>query len=344
MSRILLTVGYVSSNAVSARRTIEEFGRYFRANTHCRYEVSLGVETSVEQRPGLAQFGRFFPTLYIWDDGATLRALKALRGRPQPFSSGFSYGGYLNRVLILSRLAGCDYLLRVDPGTLPPGDLWNMIQRQAVALERHRVVSGVYADRLAFRDNLYARPSMRQPYLALIAKETGVALQRQITGGALFMVASPGIPAIPFEQWSVADPTLVWGSDDAIFQDAGIESYVFTKHKVPRHDPFGKAKPPVEYFRGVAGMVYLSHLRRNNAARSAVRTFIRDLNEFLEPSLAENQGSRFPLAEDDVAPPQFLDGIDSGYANYLQLRTGWNEVVDDVVRAVAPDTLVLQKQ
>jgi hypothetical protein len=343
MSTVLLAISYASSNAASARRTIREFGKYFRRNPHSRYEVLLGVEAPVDQRTELARFAHLFPTIYGWNDGTTARALSALRGRPQPFSSGFSYGGYVNRVMMLSRLAGCDYLLRVDPGTLPPVDLWSMIEAQAAALQANRVVSGVYEDRLAFRDNLYTRRSLRDQYLTFIAQETGIALHRQITGGALFMVASPGIPAIPFQEWSPGNPTLVWGSDDGIFQDCVIKSHVFTEHKVPRHDPFGKAKSPVEYFRGVVGMVYLNRLRRNGAARTSVGSFIKALNEFLDSSLDENQGSRIPLEEGDVAPARFLDSIDSGYANYLRLLGVWNDVVDDVKRAMPADTLVLRK-
>jgi hypothetical protein len=188
----------------------------------------------------------------------TRRALNALRGRPEPFTSGFSYGGCVNQLMILSQLAGCDYLLRVDPGTLPPAGLWSMIETQMAALQAHCVVSGVYQNRLAFRDDLYVRPAMRDHYLAFIAHHTGVDLQHQITGGALFMASSPGIPAIPFQEWSAGKPTLVWGSDDAFFQDCGVKSRVFAQHRVPRHDPFGKPKPPIEYFRGIVGRVSAS--------------------------------------------------------------------------------------
>jgi hypothetical protein len=342
MSRILLAVSFTASNAASAQTTIREFGNYFRRSAHSRYEVLLGVESHADRRPELERFENLFPTICSWDDETTARALSALRGRPQPFFSGFSYGGYVNRVLMLSGLAGCDYLLRVDPGTLPPVDLWSMIEAQVEALHASQVVSGVYQDRLAFRDNLYARRSLRDQYLAFIAQETGVALHRQITGGALFMVATPGIPAIPFQEWSPGNPTLVWGSDDAVFQDAGINSRVFDHHKVPRHDPFGKAKPPVEYFRGVVGMVYLNRLRRNDAARTCVASFIETLNGFLDSSLEENRESRIPLEEKDVAPAQFLDRIDSGYANYLGLLGAWTDVVDDVRRAIPAGGVVLR--
>ena len=344
MSRILLAISCTASNAASALRTIREFRNYFRHNAHSRFEVLLGVEAPADQRDELARFTHLFPAVYCWDDGATARALSALRGRPQPFSPGFSYGGYVNRVLILSSLAGCDYLLRIDPGTVPPVDLWRMIETQEAALQASRVVSGVYQDRLAFRDNLYARRSLRDGYLAFIAQETGVDLQAQITGGALFMVASPGIPAIPFQEWSPGEPTLVWGSDDAIFQDPAIKSHVFTEHRVPRHDPVGKAKAPVEYFRGVVGMAYLNRLRRHDdVARASVGSFVKVLNGFLDASLEENRGSRIPLEAQEVAPAQFLDRIDSGYANYLGLLEAWNDVVDDVKRAVPADTLVLRR-
>jgi hypothetical protein len=341
MSSILLAISYVASNAASARRTIYEFGNYFRLNADARYDVSLGVVVRAERRFELASFGRQFPSIYVWDDDTTGRALAALIGCPQPFYSGFSYGGYVNRVMILSRLAGCDYLLRVDPGTLPPVDLWSMIETQLAALQTHGIVSGVYQDRLAFRDNLYVRRSMRDDYLACIARQTGVTLQQQITGGALFMVATPGVPAIPFPEWSVGNPTLVWGSDDAIFQNCGIKSRVFTEHKVPRHDPFGKAKSPLEYFRAVVGAVYLNHLRGDTPASTSVGAFIKDLNEFLDPSLDENQGTRFPLQPDDVAPPDFLACIESGYANHLRLIGDWSNVVDHVTHALSADALLL---
>lgn len=341
MSRILLSISYIASNAARARRTIEEFGTYFRRNRHRRCEVLLGVETRADQRVELARFASFFQAMYVWDEVTTTRAAKALARHPQPFASGFSYGGYVNRVLILSHIAGCDYLLRIDPGALPPEDLWTVIERQVAALQANRVVSGVYANRLAFRDGLYARRSTRDEYLAFIERQTGVNLKAQITGGALFMVASPGTPAIPFSEWSAGAPTLVWGSDDAIFQASGIESHVFAEHKVPRHDMFGEDKSPVEYFRGIAGMVYLNNLRCNNAARTSLGPFVRGLNEFLDPSLKENQGCRFPLEEEHLAPSRFLDCIDSGYANYQQLVSLWDEVVDDAKRAIPPETLML---
>ncbi len=342
MSRILLAVSYTASNAASAQATIREFGKYFQRNADSRHEVLLGVESGADRRADLAQFEHLFPEIYLWDVDATVRALSALQGRPQPFFPGFSYGGYVNRVLILSRLAGCDYLIRVDPGTLPPMGLWSMIETQAVALRSDDVVSGVYRDRLAFRDKLYAGRSLRHGYLAFIARQTGITLHRQITGGALFMIASPGIPAVPFEEWSLGNPTLVWGSDDAVFQRSGINSRVFTEHKVPRHDPFGKAKPAVEYFRGIVGMVYLNRLRRNDAARTSVASFIEALNGFLDDSLEENRESRIPLQEQDVAPAPFLDSIDSGYANYLLLLDHWTDVVDDVRRAVPAGAVALR--
>jgi hypothetical protein len=347
MSRILLCLSYVPSNAANGRKTIQEFGNYFRRHPHSQYEISLGVETLADQRPQLAQFGHLFPTIYVWDEDASDLVLTTLEGRRWPFYRGFSYGGFVNRVMILSRLASCDYLLRVDPGTLPPVDLWSMIETQVAALKSNRVVSCVYEDRLAFRDNLYARRSARDEYLAFIAQETGVDLHDQITGGALFMVASPGIPAIPFREWSTGNPTLVWASDDAIFQVSGVKARVFTELKVPRHDPFGKAKPPVEYFRGVVGMVYLNHLRRSQVARTSVLRFIEMLNNFLDSSLNENRDDRgqalVPLNAHEVAPPEFLDSIDSGYENYRELLPDWNDVVDVVMRAVPLDALVLRK-
>ena len=343
MSRILLAVSYTASNAASAQTTIREFGNYFQRHAGSGYQVLLGVESCADRRAELAQFENLFPTIYCWDEDTTTVALNALRGRPQPFFPGFSYGGYVNRVLILSKLAGCNYLLRVDPGTLPPADLWGMIETQVSALRTNHVVSGVYQDRLAFRDNLYARRSLRDEYVAFIARETGVSLHRQITGGALFMMQSPGIPAIPFQGWSPGSPTLVWGSDDAVFQDSDLKSCVFTEHRVPRHDPFGKAKPPVEYFRGVVGMAYLNRLRRNEASRFSVATFIEALNGFLDDSLEENRESRIPLEESDVAPAPFLDKIDSGYTNYLRLLGAWNDVVDEVKRAIPDGTVLLRR-
>jgi hypothetical protein len=344
MTRILLSIGYIASNEVGAARTIDAFGAYFARNPHSAYDVCLGVDTLGRLRPGLARFQPFFRGVFAWDERATVCALAAIADGPRPFHAEFSYGGLVNRILILASVAGCDYVLRVDPGTLPPADLWNMIETQVEALRTHRVVSGVYVDRLAFRDNAYALATRHDDYLRFVESATGVNIHEQLTGGALFMAATPGVPALPFEQsGNMREPTLVWGSDDALFQTMGIPTRVFTQHRVPRHDPFGKAKPPAEYFRGVLGMVYLNQLRQDSGSRSWVPEFVDTLNGFLDATLDESRSyglSVLPLRIEEVAPPAFLDRIEAGFENYSRLCLTWTALVADLLRVEALPALI----
>jgi hypothetical protein len=350
MKKILLGIGYAGDNEARALRTIEAFGSYFCGEPGSSYDVCLGVDTAAALRPGLDPVRHLFREIVVWDESATTEALAAVDSAPRPFYPEFSYGGLINRLLVLGGVAQCDYVLRVDPGTLPPADAGSMIARQIDSLATYRVVSGVYADRLAFRDRAYRRESTRDKYLQFVNAQTGVDIHHQLTGGALFLAATPGVPALPVAAWPRRSeqgtrnaPALVWGSDDAIYQVGGVPARVFADHRIPRHDPFGKAKQPAEYFLGVAGMAYLRRLGQGDDSRSWIPEFVAALNAFLDPSLEENNqddACLLPLDADEIAPPDFLDRIAAAFENHARLRAVWGELWAELSRRPALRALV----
>jgi hypothetical protein len=106
----------------------------------------------------------------------------------------------VNRLLLLAHALRCSYLVRVDPGTLPPKEsLDAVIDRHVRAINRGlTVVSGQYEGRLAVRDDYLTEEANRQEYFETIGRFVGVDPNIQVTGGPAFTSPVPGVPAIPF--------------------------------------------------------------------------------------------------------------------------------------------------
>ena len=352
----MLVISYVAWET-SPRRTIEEFGQALSQLSQLKddsVQVVLGVDAHSEDPwTELEPLTNRFAEVYVWStpltEAVTTATLSRLHARP--FFPGFSYGGFLNQALILATYAECDYVLRVDPGTAPPEELSEILLKHLDTLDAEsdlEVVSGQYRDRLAYRDRLYRRDTRADEYLRFVGRFTGVDLREQVTGGAMFTATIPGVPAMPFEMFTAASgkqaPTLVWGSDDALFQLHSPPTLpcgrVFLEHAAPRFDPVGKAKLPEEYFRGVAGMVYLRTLLARCRSRASVSRFIAELNPYLSPDRPECRDPKnpartlLPLTREDVAPDAFLDKIDLGHANYTRLCRDWTEIVPDVANTI----------
>lgn len=354
--RVMLVISYVAWTA-SPRRTVEEFGQALSQLSRLKddsVQVVLGVDAHSEDPwTELRPLQNLFAEIYVWSkpltQAVTERPLSVSEARP--FFPSFSYGGFLNQAFILATYAECDYVLRVDPGTAPPEELGEILIEHFDTLDSEsdvEVVSGQYQDRLAYRDRLYRHDTNADEYLRFVGRFTGVDLRKQVTGGAMFTATTPGVPAMPFEMFTAAsgkqEPTLVWGSDDALFQLHSPPTLpcgrVFLEHAVPRFDPVGKAKLPEEYFRGVAGMVYLRTLLERRRSRESVSRFIAELNPYLSPDRPECRDPNnpactlLPLRLADVAPALFLDKIDIGHANYTRLCRDWTEIVPDVANTI----------
>ena len=187
-------------------------------------------------------------------DSILLDAIR-VRFQSQPFLSHFNYGSVVNRLLLLAHSHDCDYMVRIDPGTLPPkrASFAYLMTKHEREIDNDAcvVVSRRYARRRALR-NMFVRSGRGESHAELVKDCTGIDVKNQITGGAMLTLKSPGTPAMCFPTDSGL--TLVWASDDGIYQVLPAtqdKSHILPKHPVPRFDAVGKSKPSTEYYRGI---------------------------------------------------------------------------------------------
>ena len=263
-------------------------------------------------------------------DARLIHRLRQAGVASTPFYSAFNYGSVVNRLLLMAYSHGCDYLLRVDPGTSPP----HRISFKAV-IEEHTaliandpgtVVSRRYADRFALRDEFVSDEPYREAHRRLVAEATGIDVAEQITGGALLSFRLPGVPAIGFPD-SADGLTLVWASDDGIYQTLakskhGVTAIPLKEDPVARFDPVGKPKPWDEYYRGIVGAVLMAcHLdgKGEKDAVAAARSFLDALKTMT--TIPED------IDLDRIAPRQYRKAIGAGIENYLLLCDEWMTIV-----------------
>ena len=250
----------------------------------------------------------------------------------QPFWSSFSYGSVVNRMLLLANEASCDYLVRIDPGTVPPREnSFDEIMQQHISWigDSNIVVSRRYAGRLALRD-IFLIEGKADKQCDLVYRMTGIDPLSQVTGGAMFTSKIPGVPAVPFDS-SEAGLTLVWASDDGIYQllEKTKGSRNIGVVTIPRFDVVGKPKSTKEYYRGVAGTVFLSSLLQGGKSRQDaaldVEEFLGNLLELLDDKkcrlIDENDNWRNEFTKDKVTPDQFLEKIFAVSYTHLTLPT-----------------------
>lgn len=354
--RIMLATSYAGGNYANAIHTLQLYRDYFLRKPKPECCVVLGLETlealykNYESAPvtplrTLLQIrDQRWTEIYYWDGSIDSFVRSQLPpDLPKPFFASFSYGAALNRMLVLSKLANCEYMVRVDPGTRPPENFWDIIEQNIEQLNSGKalVISGRYEDRLAVRDDyVYKDAEKLKRYYNFIKEMTGIDPQSQVTGGGAFAVRVPGIPAIPFEPYKLADGseelTLVWGSDDALFQIYPPRGAIPDDTAIiPRHDKVGYPKSPKVYFSGIAGMVHFRAVLdgKGSATRESVDEFIDSLNQFLDPRLPVNKG-QLPLTPQMIRS-EFLQKIEEGYRNFSSLRERWLEVlsrIESIVR------------
>lgn len=361
-NRIMIGFDFTGSNYTNAKRSLEEWARYAR---HCdQFDVVFGVSTANYRSKGMAgapdlktddalmEMCRVCSAFSRWDEDVTDIANKIIEdgggGSCRPFYSGFNYGSLVNRLLLLANLMSCNYLVRIDPGTCPPSasTFDDLVTEHLRLIEgKSIVVSRGYEGRLAIRD-MFVRD--KTAHEQLIHDYTGVDPGSQVTGGAMFTSNVPGVPAMPFDRYGPdrKGATLVWGSDDAIYQILAetTGSRKLSQIPVPRFDVEGKRKSTIEYYRGVTGMVYLSSLLAGHGcseAETRLQKFFATLKtEHLDPVKyrPSEEGKQLDQEFDlnAVAPKAFLESIAAGRENHNRLLSdgNWPEIAGKLQEAL----------
>jgi len=362
--RILWGIDFIGANFPSALYTIQQWWRYVTRGKE--YDCILGVSNFCNTDSPLPGASGLSPTkvrevlscfipkekLAQWTSEIDFRVLEIVRsnGFPQPLFPEFNYGSVVNRLLLLAYSRNCDYLVRIDPGTIPPegkpfGEL--MAEHEQIIDGRPNiVVSRRYADRLALRD-MFVKVGKENSHAELVKRYTGINVYAQITGGAMLTLRSPGTPAICFP--TGAGLTLVWASDDGIYQvlpNTSTKSRMLPSYPVRRFDSVGKPKKSIEYYRGIIGAVYLNSLRNGKTVYSAeqdAKQFLQELKANIldaeKCSLMDNDpdwATSFCLEK--IAPRSFLKAVEDGYKNYIRLLEEWERICETLKTLIEQET------
>lgn len=332
--KILLGLSFFNQTG-EVTDTLKTFGDQLGNNS---YEIVLGLENEKSRsqvEPVLDSLrSQGWPTCYIWDDDVNRSAMRSLdRTKALPFFANFSYGAAVNRMLLLATASGCEYLVRVDPGTGCPPNMAQLIDWHTRAISRGRkVVSGQYSDRVAIRDD-FVKELQRDDYYQFVQAFTGVNCRPgcQITGGAAMTLSAEGPPAIVF------DKVRVWASDDGFFQSflGQTETEVQVTIKINRSEP-GIGLQLSTYIARIAAMVVLHHAheaKNSELALREARRFLQNVGQFVSPRYSYNPAE----AEKLIAPE--VDVIYSGYQNYLSLLEQWPVTARRVLHGLAEGTL-----
>ncbi len=109
---------------------------------------------------------------------------------------------------------------------------------------------------------------------------------------------------------------------------------------VPRFDAIGKPKPTKEYYRGVAGTVFLAAIRQGATNPSdQVNIFLEQMLELLDNDkchrIDQNLNWKEEFTRANVAPDQFLDQIHKGWDNYELLCEQWPQIASIVKERIS---------
>ena len=264
ITRVLLGIDFIGTNFPAALYTLQRWWDYINKSNgyfcivgisnFCDSNASLPGTTNLTPINVLKVLNGFIPKnqLVQWTseiDSGLLEEVKKNGCKSQPFYSGFNYGSVINRLLILASSFDCDYMVRVDPGTVPPKkkSFSKLMHKHSKIINKDKqtVVSRRYADRLALRD-MFVIDDHIEKHRELVMKYTGVNVNAQITGGAMLTFKTPGTPAICFPSGDKG-LTLVWASDDGIFNilsETKEKSEMKEKFPVERFDEQGKPNIP----------------------------------------------------------------------------------------------------
>lgn len=331
--KIMFGMSFFRDSIDYAKRTAEEFSKALWKE----HQVALGIEIDGLNRTddGVRSFlddclheNWFGNLVYIWDQKCDEKFFADWPSHlPMPFyKEGFSYGGAVNRILVLAKLAGCNFLVRIDPGTAPPYYFQQMAHYHTMKIKEGevKVISGLYTDRIALRDN-FVPAEKKYEYYQFVNEYTGVNPQRQITGGAAFTLSvSGGPPPIPFDGF-----TPVWASDDGLYEALiGNESLVLSQSRVLRMDPGIVARRGEEYPVRLASMVVLHELIKGfdrNTAENVAYMFLEEL---------KNRGYCVDYSRNTAKNKlrSRINNIVNGFHNYKSLEKEWSQVIDKAAK------------
>jgi hypothetical protein len=161
-------------------------------------------------------------------------------GLDNPFDRGFSYGGIAVKIQALARQAGCDHVVRTDPGCRAPDDLPAAIRRHLECIEQGAadLVCGRYDRRYAIRTDFLpdappdAHAESRDELFRLVEAFTRVVPERQIVGGALNTFPTQGPPPPPFD-----DVKIVLSDDGFMGTVLGARAVIDPSTVIPRSKP-----------------------------------------------------------------------------------------------------------
>lgn len=365
--RVLVGIDFIGDNFPSALYSLQRWAAYLVPSD--QFESVIGVSTSCGKRDPLPGFSSLTAAealhvvknscsrldVFHWDTGVGNLAATELSSKgitSYPFWPEFSYGGVINRLLLLATVAGCDFVVRVDPGTLPPAEKSFdeiMSDHLSSMSTTGSVVSRGYEGRLALRDT-FVVDGKADEHCDLVRDMTGVNPRAQVTGGAMFTSRVPGTPAPPFRAYELETgrtaPTLVWASDDGIYQTlpSTRSSKKIEAIGIARFDAVGKHKPPEEYYRGVAGAVFLAAIRQSHQdPTERVRVFLEQLTELLDDGkclrIDGNPKWKSEFTRENVAPDRFLARIKEGWNNYQQLCKDWPAIAGALKTGIGVDNI-----
>ena len=371
IKRVLLGIDFIGANFPAALYTIQQWWAYAsQSRQHiclvgisnfCDRQTSLPGANNLTPADALKIFNAFIPEdqLLLWTsdiDAGLLEKIKKNGCHSQPFYPDFNYGSVVNRLLLLASSHNCDYLIRVDPGTLPPKDkTFEQVMdehQQKIADDPSVVISRRYADRLALRD-MFVSDAKKVAHIEYIKKCTGINVKAQITGGAMLTFKTPGIPAICFP--TSPGLTLVWASDDGIYQildktksNSKMLDDKSKQYRVQRFDAEGKPKTPKVYYRGILGAVYLKALQDKKDEKKAkirAQSFLNHLTkEILAPQKCKNSDPEWKgtLLLDEIAPEEFFKAIRIGNENHDGLLLEWEKICAVLQASIVRETRALE--
>lgn len=333
--KVMLAMSFFKASVSEANKTARVFAEALPDSS----KIVLGVETDglareTEEMKGFVRERLSEPwgerRVYVWDDSTDKRFFPNWPSHhPKPFYDGFSYGGTVNRLIALAALAGCQYLVRVDPGTAPPYYLTEMLRRHIGAIESGEaaIASGLYTDRIALRDD-FVPQDKKGAYYDFVQLYTGVDPHKQITGGAAFTVkVAAGPPAIPFPGF-----TPVWASDDGLYATiCGNKAVLFPESRVHRSDPGQAARHGKEYPVRLASMVVLRQLFSGVSEGDAIGAGM----EFLQQLTERGFYRQFMLVDANAELAKRAQNIVAGRKNYESLRERWSEIVQEIARVAS---------
>lgn len=287
-------------------------------------------------REFLATQSRQWNRIWLWDKKCD-NTWQWDGSLPHPFFIGkdiFSYGGALNRLLVLALVVKEPVLVRIDAGTEPldKSSFGTTLDAHVANLNQHDVISGKYDKRIALRDD-FLDAADRLAFHQLVKQHVGVDPMNQITGGACFgLRVDEGPPAIAFPGFIP-----IWGSDDAFFQSVASTSLVNPEMVVARSTP-GQPLTGPEYPARLACAAALAAIHRQahlstrlvptvDAVVAAGRAFLDEFRSAFPEAIASSAHGQAQRRLHERAL-----GIIEGYENYIGLKHRWREVCERITR------------